>query len=123
MSGGDIELAQRIFLIERADVLEVPARAERPALPIEHRDARLTVRIEIQKRLGERVGALRVHGVARLRAVVDHRPHGSVLFDFDGHDGFPLSRSGWCGSKAIIVIPDCPWVQAWYSGDTMRSVI
>src|SRR5262249_5410320 len=83
--GRDVELAERMRGVERADIFKIPAGAEGAAGAIEHRDRRVLVGVELQKRLGQRVGARRVHGVARLRPIVDHGPDRSVLLNSDGH--------------------------------------
>ena len=48
-------------------------------------DARRLIRIELEESPGQRLGTLRIHGVASLGTVVNHSPDGSVLFDLDSH--------------------------------------
>ena len=86
--GRNVELAQRMASIERADVLQVPSGAEGASFAEEHRDACRLIRIEFEKCPGQCIGALGIHCVARLGAAVNHGPDGSALFDSDGHAGF-----------------------------------
>src|SRR5262249_16000904 len=81
----DIELAQRVGGVERADVLEVPARAERPACAIEHRNSGILVGVELEEGRRQRVSAPGVHGIAGFRPVVDDRPYRPVFLASDRH--------------------------------------
>ena len=85
LGGRDVELAERRLLIERRDVFEVPAGAERAAGAVEHRDRRLVVGVEFEEGGGEIVRALGVHRVARLGTIVDHRPHRAAFLDPHRH--------------------------------------
>src|SRR5262245_6191220 len=95
----DVELAQRIIGIERADVFEIPAGAERPARAVEHRHRRILVGIEFEKGGGQRIRALGVHGVAGLRPVVNHRPHRAIFFNSDCHRDVLLAMTIGFGSS------------------------
>ena len=86
--GRNIELAERMCGIKRADIFEVPAGAERAARAVEHRDRGIFVGVEFKKGRGQRIGARRVHGVAGFRPIVDHRPNRAVFLNFDCHSGF-----------------------------------
>ena len=74
-------------LIERANVLQIPAGTEGAAFAIQHGDARRIIRIELKKCAGQRIRAFRIHGVAGLGTVVNNSPDRSALFDFDSHAG------------------------------------
>lgn len=79
-------LVEALAVRQRARVLEVPAGAEGAALAPQHRDARLRIAVEGLQLLDQRVGAVRVHRVARfVEAAVDHGPHRTILLGSHGH--------------------------------------
>jgi hypothetical protein len=82
---GEVEGADGVAQIEVGDRLEVPAGAEGAALAPEHGDAGGFVGIELLEGGDQCVGALRVHGVARLGASVDDGPDWAGLLDANGH--------------------------------------
>src|SRR5580658_2151706 len=82
---GDVELAQRILVVERADIFEIPAGAERAARAIEDRDRCRLVGVEGKKSGSERIGAGGVHGISRLGPVVNDGPDCAVFLDSDCH--------------------------------------
>src|SRR5262249_20669685 len=86
---GNIELTERILSIQRADVFQIPAGAERASRAIEHRNRGVLVGIEFEKCRGQSVGAFGVHGVAGFRTVVNDCPDRPGLFDSNRHEDAP----------------------------------
>jgi hypothetical protein len=85
LAPGNIKFAERVLGVQRGDELEVPAGAERPALAPEHRDGGLGIGVELEKGLGQRIGAVGVHGIAGFRAGMDDGPDGAVPLDTHAH--------------------------------------
>src|SRR6185436_11751661 len=83
---GEIEPADGVAVVEAGDGLEVPARAEGAALAPEHRNVGRLVSVELLEGRNQRIGARRVHGVARLGPAMDNGPDAAGLFDANGHD-------------------------------------
>src|ERR1043165_1194803 len=80
------DLLQRLRVLDQARaVLEIPARAKRAALAPEHRHGGVRILVERDERLAKRIGAFRVHGIARLRARMDDRPDLALLLDAYRH--------------------------------------
>ena len=82
---GKIDVADGVALIEARDRLEVPAGAEGPALAPEHRHVGALVLVELLERRHQRVGADRVHGIARLGTAVNDGPDTAGLLDANAH--------------------------------------
>ncbi len=72
----------------RAGRLQIRARAEHAALPVEHRDRGLLILIKGPERVGEGGRGGAVDGVAPLGPREQHRVHGAVALDADrgAHD-------------------------------------
>src|SRR5262249_48903576 len=91
----DIELAQRMVGIERADVFEIPARAKRAARAIEDGNAGVLIGIEFEKGGGQRIRAFGVHCVAGFGPVMNHGPYRSIFLNPDCHMGYPPRDDPW----------------------------
>ena len=78
--------ADGVLLVKVRDGFQVPAGAEGTALAPEHGDIGFAVSIELLEGRSQRVGACRIHGVARLGAAVDHGPDAAGFFDAHAHD-------------------------------------
>ena len=89
----NIELVERMIGIERRDVFEIPARAERAARPVEHRDRRVLCGVELQEGGSQLIRAVRVHRVAGFRPVVNDGPHRAAFLDPHRHDRLPFVNS------------------------------
>src|SRR5690606_20307103 len=81
----NVELGERMFAFERRGILEIPAGAEGASFAPEHRNRGRRIAVELEEGLRQRIGAVRVHRVARLGTRMNHRPHRSVLLDPHRH--------------------------------------
>src|SRR5262249_37328453 len=104
----NIELAERIICVERADIFEIPAPAKSAARALEHPNLSIAVAVDGKKGLCERIGALGIHGVARFGAIVDDCPDRPGLFYSDCHGDLSGWESGIAAGIADETIPVAP---------------
>src|ERR687887_403088 len=81
----EVERRQRGLAGEAGNVVEIPARAEGPAFAPKDSHTCRRVGVEALKGRNKRVGAVRVHGVARFRAAVDDSPDRLGFLDTNAH--------------------------------------
>jgi hypothetical protein len=87
----------------RCKAFQIHASAKYAALTPKHGNIDCIVGIKAKKGILERIGMLRIYGVADLGARLDDRQHPAIAFDTYCHD--ECSSGVWVGSDSPVRAP------------------